>query len=133
MLEIPAVPEIFSGLPWNAGLSTGVFHISDSAVIKKPMSDDLCKEQVKVEGQIYRRLGLHTRITKLLAIHEKGIILERLQYPLRQRLLNLRKDQLRPTVHKMTRWAVQIAEGLQYIHSCGVKQVDIGTYNVLLD
>ncbi|OTA96288.1 hypothetical protein M434DRAFT_67809 [Hypoxylon sp. CO27-5] len=61
------------------------------------------------------------------------IILERLQYPLRQRLLDLRKSQHRPASHDVVRWALQVAEALQHIHSHGVKQVDIGTYNVMLD
>ncbi|KAI1656543.1 kinase-like protein [Daldinia decipiens] len=133
MAQIPPIPESFTGIPWNAGMSGGVFHISDSAVIKKPISDDLCREQLRIEGQIYQRLKSHPYITKLLAIHEKGIVLERLQYPLRQRLLDLQKDRQQPTPREVTRWALQVAEALRYIHSCGVKQVDIGTYNVLLD
>lgn len=36
-------------------------------------------------------------------------------------------------MQQVTTWALQTVEGLNHIHLCGVKQVDIGTYNVLLD
>ncbi|KAI0830947.1 hypothetical protein F5Y06DRAFT_281943 [Hypoxylon sp. FL0890] len=61
------------------------------------------------------------------------IMLERLQYLLRQRLLDRRKNQQRPTPHGAVPWALQIAEALRHIHLHGVKQVDIGTYNAMLD
>ncbi|KAL7783272.1 kinase-like domain-containing protein [Trichoderma ceciliae] len=60
-------------------------------------------------------------------------MLERLQYPLRHRLLSLREKQQQPSIQEVLRWALQTAEALRYIHSCGVKQVDIGAHNVLLD
>ncbi|KAI1410007.1 kinase-like protein [Hypoxylon sp. FL1857] len=133
MTEIPSIPKDFAGIPWSTGMSGAVFYVSKSTVIKKPLSDDLCKEQLNVEKRIYERLGPHPCITMLLGTHEDMLILERLQYPLRQRLLNLRKYQQRPAPRDAVRWALQIAEALQHIHSHGVKQVDIGTYNVMLD
>lgn len=133
MVEIPSIPQNLAGVPWTHGISGAVYFISEHVVIKKALSDDICVTQLRTERQIYERLGTHSCITKLLATHQDIIFLERLRYPLRQLLLDLRKQQQRPAVEQVVRWALQIARALQHIHSHGVKQVDIGTYNVLLD
>lgn len=86
-----------------------------------------------MERRIYERLGKHPRITAFLGSQQDVLVLERLQHTLRHRLLEIRNLQQRPAIQDVTRWALQTAEGLDYIHSRGVKQVDIGTYNVLLD
>lgn len=61
------------------------------------------------------------------------IVLERLEYPLRKRLQDFRDDNKLPTADDVIRWALQIIQAIQYIHSQGVMQVDIGSGNVLLD
>ncbi|KAH9216720.1 kinase-like domain-containing protein, partial [Leptodontidium sp. 2 PMI_412] len=83
--------------------------------------------------QIYDRLGPHPYITKLLCTHKGMIVLERLQYPPRRRLLDIREQKQLPVARDVVRWARQTAQALQHIHSCGVMQVDIGPYNILLD
>ncbi|KAL7953128.1 kinase-like domain-containing protein [Trichoderma compactum] len=114
-------------------MSGAVFFISSDAVFKRPLSKGISKKQLDTERQIYERLGNHPYITALLATSKDGIFLERLQYPLRQRLLDLREKQQRPTAQQVVRWALQTATALEHIHSRGVRQVDIGTHNVLLD
>ncbi|KAH6627487.1 kinase-like domain-containing protein [Chaetomium tenue] len=134
MSDIPLIPASLTGIPWTCGLSGAIFFVSDRAVIKRPFSDDeSSKEQLRVERRIYARLGNHPRITAFLGSQQDTIILERLHHTLRHRLLEMRKLQQRPTMQQVTMWALQTAEGLDHIHSHGVKQVDIGTYNVLLD
>lgn len=133
MVALASIPEDFAGLPWTHGISGAVFQISEAAVIKKPLSGDTCRAQLDVERRIYERLGPHPYITSLLATHKDMIVLERLQYPLRQRLLDFRKNNQRPPSQTVVQWAWQIAQAFRHIHSCGVMQVDIGTYNVLLD
>lgn len=60
------------------------------------------------------------------------IILERLQYPLRKRLWDLRDTPAKfPTTTDVVRWAYQISSALQYVHSYGVFQVDIGAHDML--
>lgn len=61
------------------------------------------------------------------------IVLERLQYPLRRRLLDIREQKQLPVARDVVHWARQTAQALQHIHSCGVMQVDIGPHNILLD
>lgn len=133
MAAAPTIPSSFSGIPWTHGMSGAVYFISEQAVVKRAMSDDASKTQLSIERQIYDRLGLHPSITALLGSQQDMVILERLRYTLRHRLHELRGRDERPASADKIRWALQIAEGLQYIHSRGVKQVDIGTYNVLLD
>lgn len=118
---------------WYHGLSGVVTEGPDRTVIKKPFPGDESKAQLDIERQIYERLGEHPYITRFIAANSNEIILERLQYPLRKRLLELQKKNQRPVTQLVIRWAWQIAEAFHHIHSRGVLQVDIGTYNVLLD
>ncbi|KAF2746407.1 hypothetical protein M011DRAFT_425029 [Sporormia fimetaria CBS 119925] len=61
------------------------------------------------------------------------IVLERLQYPLRKRLWDLRDAGAQPPTNDILRWALQISQALQRVHSRHVFQVDIGAHNILLD
>ncbi|KAI1945107.1 hypothetical protein LOZ57_004405 [Ophidiomyces ophidiicola] len=58
------------------------------------------------QRRIYERLGHHPRIVKYIRRYGDGIVLERLQYQL---------------------------QGIQYLHSNCVFQLDIGCHNVLID
>ena len=130
----PSIPEDVTDLPWiTNGISGATFAVSESAIIKIPLPLEDCKEQLAIERQIYERLGPHPYITKLLYIHKGMIVLERLQYPLRRRLLDIREQKLLPVPQDVVRWAWQTAQALQHIHSRGVMQVDIGPHNILLD
>lgn len=134
MADVSPIPTGLDGLPWTCGSSGVVIFVSERAVVKRPFSDDEpSKEQLQLEHRIYERLGDHPRITAFLGAQQGGIVLERLRHTLRHRLLDIRGLGQRPAKRDVTRWALQTAEGLDYIHSRGVKQVDIGTYNVLLD
>lgn len=135
-MATPPIPDDTTGLTWvSHGISGTVRLLSSSVVIKKPFLGWKCKQQVDIERQIYERLGPHPHITKLLGADEdKGIIvLERLQCSLRQHLFNLRKTGQRPAPADFLRWAWQTAQAFQHMHARGVRQVDIGAYNVLLD
>ncbi|SPQ26429.1 f4d012ef-3f5c-4572-9a75-b4a44b840c6e [Thermothielavioides terrestris] len=134
MSDEVSVPTNLSGLPWTCGLSGAVWFISDKAVLKRAFTDDEpSKQQLRVERQIYERLGSHPRIPALLGTQPDALILQRLQCSLRERLLEHRARNERPPTADVLRWALQTAEAMQYIHSRGVCQVDVGTYNVLLD
>lgn len=115
------------------GVSSMVYEVSKSAVIKAPCGTDESRHHLAIERIIYERLGSHPYITKVLSIHKNMLVLERLQYPLRKRLWDLRNAGQLPLPQDVLRWATQIAQALQHAHSCGVLQVDIGPHNVLLD
>ena len=81
-LDINALPFI------SFGASGTVVQASDTAVIKRPVPLPNCKEQIDIERRVYQRLGQHPHITTFLGVHQDMLVLERLQYPLRQRLLD---------------------------------------------
>ena len=134
MESLPSIPEDVASLPWiSHGISGATFAVSESVLVKKPLPGDTCKEQLDIERRIYERLGPHPYITKFLCAHKDTIVLERLKYPLRKRLHDLRKHNQLPRDQDVVRWALQITQAIQHIHSRGVMQVDIGAHNVLLD
>jgi serine/threonine protein kinase len=117
----------------SCGVSGVVFELSDSAVVKVPYGSNENREQLAIENTIYTRLGSHPYITKFLYAYKGMLVLERLQYPLRKRLWDLRDAGERPPAKDVLRWAIQISQALQHAHSRDVFQVDIGPHNVLLD
>ncbi|KAG9241303.1 kinase-like domain-containing protein [Calycina marina] len=130
----PSIPEDVTDLPWiTNGVSGAIFAVSESAIIKIPLPLENCKEQLAIERKIYERLGPHPYITKLLYTHKGTIVLERLQYPLRRRLLDIREQKQLPVAQDMARWGWQTTQALPHIRSRGVMQVDIGPHNILLD
>lgn len=59
--------------------------------------------------------------------------MEQLKEPLCLRLQSLRENNKVASADQMWKWSIQMAEGLQYIHSQNVLQADIGLQNLLLD
>lgn len=59
--------------------------------------------------------------------------MEELKEPLCLRLQSLRENNKVASAEQMWKWSIQMAEGLQYIHSQNVLQADIGSQNLLLD
>ncbi|KAF5024771.1 hypothetical protein F66182_3149 [Fusarium sp. NRRL 66182] len=133
MVAVVPISDKPTGIQWHHGMSGVVVEAPDLTVIKRPFPGEAFKAQLEVERRIYKRLGQHPYITKFITAHSNEIVLERLQYPLRKRLLELRGNNERPAVRTILRWACQIAQAFSHVHSRGVLQVDIGTYNVLLD
>lgn len=117
----------------SLGISGAVLKVSDEIVIKKPLPLPNCKEQIDVERRIYERLGRHPHITTFLGVHQGMLVLERLQYPLRKRLWDLRGTKLLPSTQDVLRWASQICTALEHVHSLQIFQVDISAGNILLD
>ncbi|OAP54621.1 hypothetical protein AYL99_11069 [Fonsecaea erecta] len=122
------------GLPYVSNGSSGiVFALDDKTVIKVAGGSERHHCAHKIEREIYKRLSHHPRILKCISLHDKGIILERLLYPLRLRLMRLREKNELLTKTQILKWSRQAGEAMQYIHEQGVFQVDIGTHNLLLD
>jgi serine/threonine protein kinase len=131
---LPSIPEDVTGLPWiSHGISGAIFAVSESVLIKKPLPGRECREQLDIERRIYERLGPHPYITRFICAHKDMIVLERLKYSLRKHLYDLHEHNQLPMGYDVVRWASQVTQAIQYIHSRGVMQVDIGPHNVLLD
>ncbi|KAF1951039.1 kinase-like protein [Byssothecium circinans] len=129
----PPIPDdLWSLEPIAHGVSGIVFEISDSAIAKVALGKRN-QPAVDTEHAIYRRLGYHPFIIKFLYEQNGRLVLERLQYPLRKRLLDLSDARRVPPLKDVLRWALQLTEALSYVHSQGVLQVDIGAHNALLD
>lgn len=128
------LPQDLWSLPFiNRGISGIVFAVDELSVIKTPAGGENNCQELEIERKILERLGEHPRIVKLLRIDRDMIILERLQYPLRVRIQELQNIKAKPTVKEILKWSAQAAEGMQYLHSKSVFQVDIGPHNLLLD
>ena len=122
-------------LPRIARGSSGIVSkYRDNEVIKWPYGGPEEDRNHDIERRVYERLGQHARIVKVIALlPERGIVMEQLQESLHQRLQTLRENDQVASTEQMLKWSIQIAEGLQYIHSQKVLQADIGTQNLLLD
>jgi serine/threonine protein kinase len=109
-----------------------VCEMSDSIVIKLPLREEY-RAAFDIECKIYQRLGTHPSITRLIEVREGRLLLEHLQCPLRKRLEDLHQERKKPSYEQTLLWAQQITDGLSYLHSKRVLQVDIGAHNILLD
>ncbi|KAL2015856.1 hypothetical protein VTK56DRAFT_4689 [Thermocarpiscus australiensis] len=103
---------------------------TDTAVKASP--DGERSDAIAVEQQIYERFvqrGGHKGILIYYGTFEWGIRLEHASYGnIRSYLENHAADELR-----RIRWAVQVAEALDFTHQCGVIHGDVNGFNVLLD
>ena len=115
------------------GSSGVVYKYSADKVIKRPHGTTDSRRDHDIEQEIYTHLKFHPRLVHVFTLSKGAITMERLKEPLVVRLMDLREDARAPTRLEILRWAAQIAEGLQYIHSKGVLQADIGSQNLMLD
>lgn len=115
----------------DIGVSGAVYAIDEFSVIKRPTL--FLAGENDVELRIFKRLGEHPRIVKVLRIHNDMLVLERLMYPLRFRTWELRDKGQVPSTEEVLKWSAQAAEGMQHFHTNQVFQVDIGLHNILLD
>jgi serine/threonine protein kinase len=132
----PTLPKPSANLPWiGNGTSSVVKEVSTSVVVKIPHMEpgSSTLRQLEIEAEIYERLGSHPNITKFIAFEDGNIYLERLPCTLQSRLIELKNaGKIAPADHVLL-WASQIARAFKHIHSQGILQVDIATYNMLLD
>ncbi|PGH27205.1 hypothetical protein AJ80_01162 [Polytolypa hystricis UAMH7299] len=106
----PSIQGSISDFPLvSCGVSGVVFKASESVVLKATCGTDESRQHLAVERANYERLGSHPYITKFLFTHKGMIVLERLQYPLRKRLWDLRDAGERPRDQDVLRWASQVS------------------------
>jgi serine/threonine protein kinase len=109
-----------------AGKSGVVYRIDPERVLKEFHDVDAGE----IERQVYRRLGSHPSIAKLLETRTDGsIILER-GTPLRTicRDSSANETPIQTKVH----WLRHAAEGYQYLHTCNIIHGDVGCHNLIL-
>ncbi|PUU72142.1 kinase-like domain-containing protein [Tuber borchii] len=122
------------------GLYGDVYKYGDTGVIKRllpePQAEDV--ESLEIEKSIFKRLmeNPHPRIVRCLDIGDDYIVLERLQETLRARFSGEGAEvQAPPSSSCRLRWAVEAAEGLNYLHQLGILQPesDVSATNIMLD
>ncbi|KAK4150972.1 kinase-like domain-containing protein [Chaetomidium leptoderma] len=126
-------PSGFSMKDLVAYGNTGLVLLDSSTdTIVKASPDGERSDAMAVEQQIYERFvqrGGHKGILIYHGTFEWGIRLEHASHGnIRSYLETHPADELR-----RIRWAVQVAEALDFAHQCGVIHGDINGFNVLLD
>ncbi len=107
------------------GTSAVVYALNYASVLKKHPS---ANESFQREILVYKRLGQHDNIARLLGTITAGIVLERGECL--RKVLQCRE----PCDHNSENliWAIQAAEGLFHMHSIKVVYADVGPHNLIL-
>jgi serine/threonine protein kinase len=116
------------------GGATGIVErLPSGDAIKTPWNGDtgdLCR-QLALESQIYKRLGYHPRLVKIISWDPDQYALTMEYMPngsLRDRLAD--KD---ISLSQRLQWAQQAAEAVQLLHASNVIHCDVAPRNFLLD
>ncbi|PMD50486.1 kinase-like protein [Hyaloscypha bicolor E] len=120
--------------PLGNGVSGLVLAIDEKRVVKIDIGTQRSIEDLETEREIYR--GLNQQHNKhVLRCYEvdnpSGLVLERCDDTIRKRLRS-RYRNTQPPEDMVKKWACEAAQGLAYIHRCGVVQVDVGCHNMML-
>ena len=112
--------------PLGNGVSGVVLAIDEKRVAKIDIGSERSIQDVETEREIYRRLNQqHNR--HVLWCYEidnpSGLVLERCDDTIRKRLRWGYRN-TSPPEDVVKKWACEAAQGLAYIHRCGVTQVD---------
>ena len=115
--------------PLGHGVSGMVLAIDDKRVAKIDIGSERSVEDAETEREIYRRLQWnqqhHKHVLKCYEVdNPSGLVLERCDDTIRKRLRSMYRDKSPPDEKVVKKWACEAAQGLAYIHSCRVVQVD---------
>ncbi|EOA85890.1 uncharacterized protein SETTUDRAFT_111018 [Exserohilum turcica Et28A] len=109
-----------------AGGSALVYGIDAKSVRKDFHDDGACR----AECEVYKRLGTHPHIAKLLKVREDGsLILER-GTSLRTILQGHSAQEI--PIQTKVKWLKDAAEGYLYLHSLNIIHADVGCHNWIL-
>ncbi|GBF62400.1 receptor-interacting serine/threonine-protein kinase [Trichophyton mentagrophytes] len=117
------------------GLTGIVELLDDGTVIKSPFPGPMMEDHVQdiaKEAVIYRRIGFHERLVRLVSHSSDGIILEYMPNGDLKRYLQSHESSSIPTSLKLT-WAYQVSEAVQLLHDNSILHCDIKPRNLLLD
>lgn len=117
----------------GGGVSGVIYALDEDTVLKTATGLYSSVQDLEVERRIYERLNYHPCIVRCVGVETRGLVLERLVCSLRKRLRDLRQKGEVPSDETLMKWAGQIIDGLDYIHSKNVLQADLGCHNLLLD
>lgn len=118
------------------GGATGIVErLPSGHAIKTPWNDDtgqLCRQELALESQIYKRLGCHPRLVKIISWDPDEYALTMEYMPngsLRDRLAQSKDI----SIAQRLRWAQEAAEAVQLLHASNIIHCDVAPRNFLLD
>ncbi|KAL6703515.1 hypothetical protein ACN47E_009613 [Coniothyrium glycines] len=88
------------------------------------------EESLRVEEQVFRRLGHHPRVIRFIRKHEDGLLIERMPNGSVEHYLRTAATEI--SLGQRLEWARQASEGLAYLHERHVLHCDISVGNLLL-
>lgn len=121
----------------GAGVSGFVERLKSGDAMKSPWTgrsnDADCWRHMRIEAQIYERLGAHPRLVQLKHWDpvECTLTLEYMPNGTLKDYVESHGQEL--STSQRRKWAVEAAEGVALLHAHGVIQADVGPHNFLLD
>lgn len=107
--------------------------LDDGTALKSPFPDSEIESHIldiAKEASIYRRIGPHERLVRLLGHSRDGLVLEYMENGDLKTYLQAH-DSI--TTSLKLKWAYQVAEAVDLLHRNGVIHCDIKPRNLLLD
>lgn len=107
--------------------------LDDGTVLKSPFPDSEFESHIMdiaKEANIYRRIGPHKRLVRLLGHSRDGLVLEYIENGDLKTYLSAH-DSISTSLK--LKWAYQVAEAVDLLHTNGVIHCDIKPRNFLLD
>ena len=109
--------------------------LDDGTVLKSPWPGSNKEENIRDiarEADIYRRIGPHVRLVRLISHSSKGLVLEYMANGDVKTYLQ-KHDNESISMSLKLKWAYQTAEAVNLLHSNGIIHCDIKPRNLLLD
>lgn len=117
------------------GLTGIVELLDDGTVIKSPFPGPMMQDHIQdiaKEAAIYRRIGCHERLVRLVSHSDDGIVLEYMPNGDLKCYLQSHDPSSIPMGLKLA-WAYQVSEAVQLLHDNNILHCDIKPRNLLLD
>lgn len=115
---------------------TGIVELLDNGtVIKLPFPGPEMEDHIRdiaMEASIYRRLGPHKRLVRLISHSKDGLVLEYMEQGDLKAYLRAHNSASIPKNLKL-KWAYQAAEAVEFLHDHGILHCDIKPRNFVLD
>jgi serine/threonine protein kinase len=115
--------------------ASGILELSPRGdVMKSPwpgQHGEDCRRDITIENEIYRKLGRHPRLIRILDWNPEDCVLT-MEYMLNGNLQTFLVEKDTTEIQRL-RWVQEAAEGVQLLHDADILHCDINPRNFLLD